>query len=155
MCWYLKQASVRILLCKSREQAAAVRHALESLYESGFLGATQHLRDAAEHANAGRHAEARLSDAVGEILSGKRYKKNMHEEPESLSFPDAVILNDGGVTSPQGNLVQTNYVDLSGTLPTGGVTLAKVSEPQYDLAHDRGPCAYHAQVCSGRRVRSS
>ena len=57
----------------------------------------------------------------------------MAEEPESLSFPDAVMLNDGGVTSPQGNLVQTNYVDLSGTLPTGGVTLAKVSEPEYDL----------------------
>ncbi|MCY4530664.1 MAG: helix-turn-helix transcriptional regulator, partial [Chloroflexi bacterium] len=31
------------------------------------------------------------------------------------------------------NLVQTNYVDLSGALPTGGVTLGKVSEPQYDL----------------------
>ena len=57
----------------------------------------------------------------------------MPEEPESLSFPDAVMLNDGGFTSPQGNLVQTNYVDLSGMLPMGGVTLAKVSEPQYDL----------------------
>lgn len=57
----------------------------------------------------------------------------MPEESESLSFPDAVMLNDGGVTSPQGNLVQTNYVDLSGTLPTGGVIVAKVSEPQYDL----------------------
>lgn len=43
------------------------------------------------------------------------------------------MLNDGGVTSPPGNLVQTMYVDLSGTLPTSGVTLAKVSEPQYDL----------------------
>ena len=29
--------------------------------------------------------------------------------------------------------MQTNYVDLSGMLPMGGVTLAKVSEPQYDL----------------------
>ena len=57
----------------------------------------------------------------------------MPEEPETLSFPDAVMLNDGGVTSPQGNLVQTNYVDLSGTHPTGDLTLAKVSEPQYDL----------------------
>lgn len=57
----------------------------------------------------------------------------MPQEPESLSFRDAVILNDGWFTSAQGNLVQTNYVDLSGTLPMGGVTLAKVSEPQYDL----------------------
>ena len=57
----------------------------------------------------------------------------MPEEPESSSFPDALLLNDGGVTSPQGNLVQTNYVDLSGTLPAGGTTLAKVSEPQFDL----------------------
>ena len=38
----------------------------------------------------------------------------MPEEQESLSFPDAVMLNDGGFTSPQGNLVQTNYVDLRG-----------------------------------------
>ena len=57
----------------------------------------------------------------------------MPEELKTLSFPDAVMLSDGGVTSPQGNLVQTNYVDLSGTHPTGGVTLAKVSEPQYDF----------------------
>ena len=57
----------------------------------------------------------------------------MPDEPESLSFPDAAMLNDGGFTSPQGNLVQANYVDLSGTHPTSGVTLAKVSEPQYDL----------------------
>ena len=40
----------------------------------------------------------------------------MPEEPESLSFPDAVMLNDGSFTSPQGNVVQTNYVDLSGML---------------------------------------
>ena len=57
----------------------------------------------------------------------------MPEEPESLSFPDAVMLNDGSFTSPQGNVVQTNYVDLSGMLPMGGIALAKVSEPQYDL----------------------
>ncbi|MYG28503.1 MAG: hypothetical protein F4213_21220, partial [Boseongicola sp. SB0677_bin_26] len=29
--------------------------------------------------------------------------------------------------------MQTNYVDLSGTLPTGGTTLAKVAQPQFDL----------------------
>ena len=57
----------------------------------------------------------------------------MPEGPESQSFPDAVMLNDGGFTSAQGNLVQTNYVDLSGMLPMSGVTLAKASEPQYDL----------------------
>ena len=57
----------------------------------------------------------------------------MPQEPESLSFPDALMLNDGGFTSAQGNLVQTNYVDLSGTLPMACVTLAKVSEPRFDL----------------------
>ena len=53
-----KQASFRFIACASGEQAAAVRRAFESLHESGYLGATKHLRNAAEHASAGRHAEA-------------------------------------------------------------------------------------------------
>ena len=53
-----RQASFRFFLCASGEQAAAMRRALESLHEGGFLGATRHLRDAAEHTAAGRHAEA-------------------------------------------------------------------------------------------------
>ena len=48
-------------------------------------------------------------------------------------FPDARMLNDGGFTTPQGNLVQSNYVDLSGALPLGGFSLAKASEPRFDL----------------------
>ena len=35
--------------------------------------------------------------------------------------------------SPQGNAVQTNYVDLSGGLPLEGLSLAMASEPQFDL----------------------
>ena len=77
----------------------------------------------------------------------------MPEEPESLSFPDAVMLNDGGFTSPQGNLVQTNYVDLSGMLPMGGVTLAKRSRSLNTTCARSGPCACRARVSSAPRVR--
>ena len=57
----------------------------------------------------------------------------MPQKSEPVSFPDALMLNDGGFTTPQGNLVQLNYVDLSGALPLEGLTLAKASEPQFDL----------------------
>lgn len=53
-----KQASFRFIARASGEQAAAVRRALESLNESGSPGGTQRLRDAAVHANAGRHVVA-------------------------------------------------------------------------------------------------
>ena len=48
-------------------------------------------------------------------------------------FSDARMLNDGSFTTPQGNLVQTLYVDLSGALPLGGFSVAKASEPRFDL----------------------
>ena len=57
----------------------------------------------------------------------------MQQISDRTMFPDAQMLNDGGFTTPQGNLLQTNYVDLSGSLPWGGFALAKASEPQFDL----------------------
>ena len=57
----------------------------------------------------------------------------MPQNSDRAMFPDARMLHDGGFTTPQGNLLQTNYVDLSGALPLGGFTLAKASEPQFDL----------------------
>ena len=57
----------------------------------------------------------------------------MPRTPEIESFPDALMLNDGSFTTAQGNLVLTNYVDLSGALPLSGFTLAKASEPRFDL----------------------
>ncbi len=67
-----KRTSFRFFSCASGEQAAAVRRALESLHEGGFTGATQHLRDAAEHTSAGRHAEAvaRSIHAVESVARG-------------------------------------------------------------------------------------
>ena len=44
------------------------------------------------------------------------------------------MLSEGGFTTPQGNLVQTIYVDLAGKLPPPeALRLAKVSEPRFDL----------------------
>ena len=57
----------------------------------------------------------------------------MPQNYDRAIFPDARMLNDGGFTTPQGNLVQSNYVDLSGALPLGGFSLAKASEPSFDL----------------------
>ena len=43
------------------------------------------------------------------------------------------MLSDGAFTTPQGNIVQTIYVDLAGQLPLDGLCLAKASEPRFDL----------------------
>ena len=62
----------------------------------------------------------------------------MPEEPESLSFPDAVMLNNGGFTSPQGNWVQTNYVDLDemfGVIRTQGRSLELTEDRFWNLGY--------------------
>ena len=43
------------------------------------------------------------------------------------------MLSDGTFTTPQGNAVMTIYVDLAGKLPPGALSLAKASEPRFDL----------------------
>lgn len=59
----------------------------------------------------------------------------MTEQEEKRSvFPDARMLSEGFFTTPQGNLVNTTYVDLSGTLPLDGLTLVKATEPRFDLS---------------------
>lgn len=55
------------------------------------------------------------------------------KQASQSTFADARILSEGWFTTPQGDAVHTNYVDLAGTLPPGGVSLAKVSELQFDL----------------------
>ena len=57
----------------------------------------------------------------------------MPKKKNRVTFPDARMLTDGSFTTPQGDLVQTSYVDLSGALPLGGFSLAKASEPRFDL----------------------
>ena len=49
-------------------------------------------------------------------------------------FPQAKIAFGGAFLTPQGNNVQTVYVDLSGEVEAKGLCLVKATEPQYDLA---------------------
>ena len=55
------------------------------------------------------------------------------EQTSRSTFADARMLSDGAFTTPQGNIVQTIYVDLAGQLPLDGLCLAKASEPRFDL----------------------
>ena len=48
-------------------------------------------------------------------------------------FAGARMLSEGAFTTPQGNVVQTIYVDLAGKLPPEALSLAKASEPRFDL----------------------
>ena len=49
-------------------------------------------------------------------------------------FPQARIASEGAFRTPQGNYVQTMYVDLSGDVDAKGLCLVKATEPQYSLA---------------------
>ena len=55
------------------------------------------------------------------------------EQPSRSTFANARMLSEGAFTTPQGNLVQTIYVDLAGQLPPEALRLAKVSEPRFDI----------------------
>ena len=56
------------------------------------------------------------------------------EQTSRSAFANARMLGEGGFTTPQGNVVQTIYVNLAGKLlPPEGLSLAKVSEPRFDL----------------------
>ena len=49
-------------------------------------------------------------------------------------FPQARIVPEGAFLTPQGNCVQTVYLDLSGKVEAKGLCLVKATEPHYDLA---------------------
>ena len=49
-------------------------------------------------------------------------------------FPEMRIAPEGAFLTPQGNYVQTVYVDLSGEVKADRLCLVKATEPQYDLA---------------------
>ena len=55
------------------------------------------------------------------------------EQTSRSTFANARMLGEGGFTTPQGNLVQTIYVALAGKLPPEALSLAKASEPRFDL----------------------
>ena len=48
-------------------------------------------------------------------------------------FPKARIVGEGSSLTPQGNNVQTTYVDLSGKVEAERLCLVKATEPQHDL----------------------
>ena len=49
-------------------------------------------------------------------------------------FPKARIVGEGSFLTPQGNNVQTTYVDLSGEVETKSLCLVKATVPRYELA---------------------
>ena len=57
----------------------------------------------------------------------------MTEQENQSAFPDARIHSEGFFATPHGSMVNTNYVDLSGTLPLDGLCLAKATEPRFEL----------------------
>ena len=58
----------------------------------------------------------------------------MATEQRQSVFPDARVGCLNSFMTPQGNNVQTVYVDLSGKVEAKGLCLVKATEPQYDLA---------------------
>ncbi len=50
------------------------------------------------------------------------------------TFPNALIVSEGAFVTPQGDQVQSVYVDLAGDLRRNTLCLVKASEPQFNLA---------------------
>ena len=55
------------------------------------------------------------------------------EQTSRSAFANARMMSEGALTTPQGNVIQTIYVDLVGQLPPEALSLAKASEPRFDL----------------------
>lgn len=55
------------------------------------------------------------------------------EQTNRSTLPNARMVSEGSFATPQGNMVQTIYVDLTGKLSREALCLAKASEPQFDL----------------------
>ena len=55
------------------------------------------------------------------------------EQTSRSAFANARMLSEGAFTPPQGEVTQTIYVDLAGQLPPEALSLAKASEPRFDL----------------------
>ena len=55
------------------------------------------------------------------------------EQTSRSTFANARMLSEGAFTTPQGDVTQTIYVDLAGQLPPEALSLAKASEPRFDL----------------------
>ena len=55
------------------------------------------------------------------------------EQTSRSTFANARMLSEGAFTTLQGNVIQTTYADLAGQLPPEALSLAKASEPRFDL----------------------
>ena len=55
------------------------------------------------------------------------------EQTSRSAFANARMLSEGAFTPPQGDVIQTIYVDLAGQLPPEALSLAKASEPRFRL----------------------
>ena len=55
------------------------------------------------------------------------------EQTSRSAFANARMLSEGAFTTPQGDVTQMIYVDLVGQLPPEALSLAKASEPRFDL----------------------
>ena len=55
------------------------------------------------------------------------------EQTSRSAFANTRMLIEGWFTTPQGDMVQTIYIDLAGELPPEAPSLAKASEPRFDL----------------------
>ena len=55
------------------------------------------------------------------------------QQTNRSTFADARMLSEGFFTTTQGDMVQTNYIDLAGKLLPDALCLAKVSEPRFDI----------------------
>ena len=80
--------------CESDEHAKAIADAMETLNRGGFAGAKQHLRDAADHINGGRHGNA-ITDSIHAVESVARKidpKANKTLAPALKSLRDDGLL---------------------------------------------------------------
>ena len=57
----------------------------------------------------------------------------MDSEQRTSLFPDAKVTTGGWMPTPQGDMVWTNYVDLSGKIDAKGLCLVKATKPEHDL----------------------
>ncbi len=85
----------RFIPSASKEQSESTQHALQILHEGNMVGATTHLRQAAEHINARQYADA-ITDCIHAVESVARIidpKSSTTLKPALNSLEKANVLN--------------------------------------------------------------
>ena len=83
--------------CSSKEQGEATRRAIETIGDGGMDGAATHLRQAAEHINAGQYADS-IADSIHAVESVAR---TIDPEPNKTLGPALDSLERVGVLKHQ------------------------------------------------------